>query len=97
MTHYISGRRAEWLARNELTKDGYTVVRAAGSKGKIDLVAWNFNGVKLIQVKKGQGRVTVEEYAALNEFDIPAHSTVEVWQRRNGEWTKNVVRERFGK
>lgn len=94
MTRYTSGRRAEWLARDELTVGGYTVVRAAGSKGKVDLVAWNYECVRFIQIKKGTGRVTNDEFEALHSFDIPEHSTVEVWKRKDGVWDIEQLRSR---
>jgi Holliday junction resolvase-like predicted endonuclease len=40
VTRYASGRRAEWRARDWLRRRGYTVIRSAGSKGLVDLVAW---------------------------------------------------------
>lgn len=40
MTRYASGRRAEWKARDWFRRRGYTVIRSAGSKGLVDLVAW---------------------------------------------------------
>jgi hypothetical protein len=53
------GRRAEWKSRDYLIACGYTVVRAAGSKGAFDLVAWKADGGMLVQVKSGRwpGRV----------------------------------------
>ena len=37
----IKGRRAEHRARQLLEQSGYHVLRAAGSKGVVDFVAWN--------------------------------------------------------
>jgi len=45
------GRRAEWRTRDRLLAAGYEVVRAAGSKGAFDLVAWTTHGGVLVQVK----------------------------------------------
>lgn len=39
MTRYDAGRRLEYKARDVLTEAGYFVVRSAGSKGPVDLVA----------------------------------------------------------
>ena len=94
MTNYSNGRRAEWAARDELIKQGYTVTRSAGSKGCIDLVAWNYDGTRLVQVKKGSGRATPKEREALAAFDIPPHSTVEIWHRESGQWEVEKVRSR---
>ena len=45
------GRRAEWRSRDWLQSQGYEVVRAAGSKGAFDLVAWNDEEILLVNVK----------------------------------------------
>lgn len=69
---YLSGRRYEWKVRDEWRKKGYTVIRAAGSKGPFDLIAirpnWEVDGntffhhtdqeseIVLIQCKTGKSR-----------------------------------------
>jgi Holliday junction resolvase len=40
MTQGTAGRRFEWKVRDALRADGYTVIRSAGSKGAVDLVAF---------------------------------------------------------
>lgn len=40
MSHYDNGRQFEYKVRNALASDGYETIRAAGSKGKVDLVAF---------------------------------------------------------
>jgi Holliday junction resolvase len=56
MSHYRLGAAAERRVRDFLERHGFEVVRAAGSKGKWDLVAWKMVGRRLIllclQVKK---------------------------------------------
>ncbi len=52
MTAYRRGVRLEYLARDELRRQGYTVVRSAGSHGSIDLITLNDHEVLIIQVKK---------------------------------------------
>lgn len=37
--NYLRGRRFEWRVRDQLRKMGWTVLRTAGSKGPVDLVA----------------------------------------------------------
>lgn len=54
MTRYAKGRRAEWKTRDLLARQGYTVVRAAGSKGAFDLIAWSRTLALLVQVKAGR-------------------------------------------
>lgn len=48
---YQRGRRAEWRSRDRLRQAGYTVVRAAGSKGVFDLIGWTETETLLVQVK----------------------------------------------
>jgi Holliday junction resolvase len=56
MSRYRLGAAAERRVRDFLERHGFEVVRAAGSKGKWDLVAWKMVGWRLIllclQVKK---------------------------------------------
>lgn len=54
MSRYTQGRRLEYKARDLLEGFGYLVVRAAGSKGPVDLVALCPHGSMpmLVQVKK---------------------------------------------
>jgi Holliday junction resolvase len=56
MSRYRLGAAAERRVRDFLERHGFEVVRAAGSKGKWDLVAWKVAGRRLIllclQVKK---------------------------------------------
>lgn len=55
MTRYRRGRQAEYWYRDELLAQGYhTVVRAAASKGKWDLVAIGEQHIKLVAVKRTQ-------------------------------------------
>lgn len=37
---YVKGRRFEHQVKKSYEAKGYTVIRSAGSKGKIDLIAW---------------------------------------------------------
>jgi len=50
MNQYRRGARVERLLRKKLESEGYYVVRSAGSKGAVDLVAWNENDYLAIQV-----------------------------------------------
>lgn len=53
MSHYAAGTRFEHKVRDDLTTNGYTVTRAAGSKGdsKIDLLAIKPGELLFIQCK----------------------------------------------
>jgi hypothetical protein len=56
MTGYNQGRVFEYLVRDVYKKNGFTVIRSAGSKSPIDLMAWKEKegeiNVDLIQCKK---------------------------------------------
>lgn len=88
--NYIAGRRLEYLARDELQRQGYTIVRSAGSHGPIDLCAIHGDGVILIQVKKRSGDVS-EGVTALQAVSVPAGVRREVWQRAHGGWRMATV------
>ena len=77
------GRRAEWRARRLLEASGFTVTRAAGSKGVADLIAWDSVGLRLISVKSGQARASRAERAALSSCPAPAGTSKEVWTFRD--------------
>lgn len=51
MTHYDSGRRLEYKVRDDLRENGYEVIRSAGSKSPVDLLAFKRRQVLLVQVK----------------------------------------------
>jgi Holliday junction resolvase len=52
MSNAVKGRRQEHRSRDVLEAAGYTIVRAAGSKGNgWDLVGWNASGLLLCSVK----------------------------------------------
>lgn len=46
------GRRIEHLVRHDLEANGYTVMRSAGSKGAVDLLAMKPNQMLFVQVKR---------------------------------------------
>lgn len=54
MTHYRTGRDFEYRVRDDLTANGYDVMRAAGSKGgtKADLLAFKPGQLLLVQCKR---------------------------------------------
>lgn len=59
--HYARGARVENQVRDHLGERGYDVVRSAGSKGKIDLVAFNDHELCFIQVKITDGQTSPAE------------------------------------
>lgn len=48
---YAAGRRKEWECRKLLARTARLVIRSAGSKGPVDLVAFYGITVMLVQVK----------------------------------------------
>ena len=64
MSAYRSGYRLECRVRQLLREKGYLVVRSAGSKGPVDLLAAKQGEILAIQVKR-TGRLTRSEKEAL--------------------------------
>jgi Holliday junction resolvase len=75
------GRRSEHRARHILEAAGYAVCRAAGSKGPADLIAWNTQAIRFINVKCGTKYLSaVEREALTTQTPWPPNATVEVWR-----------------
>lgn len=69
MSHYRDGRRDEYKARDDLIANGYSLIRSAGSKGAVDLIAVKPGEVLFVQVK----RTTAPGPAAWNKlWDLAA-------------------------
>jgi holliday junction resolvase Hjr len=68
VTRYDTGRRFEWLVRDDLADNGYEVSRAAGSKGssKVDLFAFKPGQMLFVQAK-GNGTLGPAEWNRLVE------------------------------
>lgn len=62
--NYRAGTRLERLWMAQMKQQGYQVMRAAGSRGKVDCVAWNDSELIMAQVKNGD--------RAWNERDLQA-------------------------
>jgi Holliday junction resolvase len=82
-TNYLRGRRFEWKRKKAWEKRGYTVIRAAGSKGPWDLVAVREHApVELIQCKLVKTRAQAKKWLSLNPPILSTgqfHQTMEVW------------------
>ncbi len=92
MNTAAKGRRGEHRARKLLEEAGFSVCRAAASKGPADLVAWNPSVVRFVSVKSGTGRMTPLERATLLGMDRPPNSTVELWTFRDRRPTPEIER-----
>ena len=68
MSRYENGRRFEWATRDDLADNGYSVIRAAGSKGnaKVDLIAVKPGQLLFVQCK-GPGALPPAEWDRLVE------------------------------
>lgn len=69
MSNYTRGRRREWIVRNDLRRRGYAVIRSAGSKGVIDLLAYKHDDVIAVQVKSSPSaaRAALRDMSALQQ------------------------------
>lgn len=68
MTNYTTGRSLEYKVRDNLEADGYQCIRAAGSKGKADIVALKPGETLLVQVKTSNPQLTPTDRKALLEL-----------------------------
>lgn len=68
MSHYARGTRFEHKVRDHLEKNGYEVVRAAGSKGgtKADLLGFKPGQLLLVQCKTN-GKIPAAEWNRIVE------------------------------
>jgi Holliday junction resolvase len=69
MAGYASGRTFEWKIRDHLAENGYSVIRAAGSKGnaKVDLIAIKPGQLLFVQAKSTAGALGPDEWDRLVE------------------------------
>ena len=77
------GRRAEHRARTLLEAAGFTVCRAAGSKGPADLIAWDGTSIRFISVKSGTTYASTVEKETLALMLRPSCSSIEIWTFRD--------------
>ena len=56
--NYTRGRRVEYLARDRLRQKGYCVIRSAGSRTPVDLVAGKHRQVLFVQTKRARRPLT---------------------------------------
>ena len=76
--NYARGVYLERRARDELVKRGYVVVRSAGSRGPIDLVAVGADEVLFIQVKKKSSSIRAGT-EGLESFVCPSNCKKQLW------------------
>ena len=103
MTNYRNGARIEYKAKAELEKDGYYVIRSAGSHGVFDLVAIGFGKLRLIQLKRTRSKkpnidkLFKKDMQLIYDFcarhTCPENTDFElwVWKKNGKEWVKRAV------
>jgi len=94
--NYVKGYKIELMAKKELEDSGHFVVRSSGSHGIIDLIAIDFNYVRLIQIKScSTPRMPSfkDEISKLSDFreKMPGFCRVELWVKGNKEWKKITI------
>lgn len=72
------GARLERKSKQLLEDCGYTVIRAAGSKGPFDLIAFNGGCIRLIQIKANR-KPGPAEREQMSMVEHPKNCTVEMW------------------
>ena len=75
--NYIAGRRLEYRAIALLRQQNFECIRAPASKGYWDIIAWDDDHLKFIQVKKN--RVSRAELQTLKQALVPRGAKREVW------------------
>ncbi len=81
MTSYSKGRKIEYAARDRLIALGFYVIRSAGSKGLIDLVAMGPTDCILVQVKKKGSEYDKEKLDRLRRLQVHEGVRKELWIR----------------
>jgi Holliday junction resolvase-like predicted endonuclease len=85
MNAKAKGTRNEHKTRRYLEKRGWRCVRAGGSLGAFDLIAFSRKGIRFIQVKSNRGAGPLERQRlrqAKAEW-CPEGSSVEIWVWRD--------------
>lgn len=83
-SNYVRGYEVERRVVQELTAQGYHVVRSAGSHTPVDIVAWNEQEVVFIQVKRCKSPDLLERSIKqgikdLSLIKLPTNGRAEVW------------------
>ena len=55
-TNYVRGREVEYKCKAALIKEGYRIMRASSSKGDFDVIAYNGERTRYIQLKREMKR-----------------------------------------
>ena len=97
-TKYERGRAIEYRIQRELEANGFTTIRAAGSKGKADVIAWDEHIYRHIQAKSFITRPGsfADDIEQLRSILCPANARKElwVWKHREGWQAKLLIGSR---
>ena len=102
MSNKSRGIQKERDAKNQLKDKGFTCIRARGSLGVVDVIAFNEEEVKLISVKRVKGKYFSfkQEKEFLQTLKIPPCAKVELWiwldriaGVRKAHWQKEIIKE----
>ena len=83
MANYASGANFERDVRKYYEAKDYYVIRSAGSKGAVDLIAFNEYGTILVQCKKQNRKKSYkEDLEKLDEVPCQRHWEKQLWIKR---------------
>lgn len=87
--NYIKGRQKEYSVMRMLEATGFNCIRASGSHGIFDVIAFGLGQVRMIQVKADCTMDDVEIEIAQN-IKVPIGVTKELWIFTKGNRTPNI-------
>jgi Holliday junction resolvase len=90
-TGYQRGRANEYRAMEQLRKDGWVVLRSAGSHSPLDLFAARNGERLLVQVKSGEGHMSDEQTKELIRWAKEFDGSAEVWHYMGREGVEKKV------
>jgi len=97
-TSYERGRQVEYRIQRELEAVGYTTARAAGSKGKFDVLAWDTHNFRIIQAKSFIQRAGSfrDDVGQIRGISCPPNTRREfwIWKHRAGWQVKLLIGDR---
>lgn len=87
--NYIKGRNKEYQVMRMLEKVGMDCIRASGSHGIFDVIAFGCGVIRMIQVKADCTMDDAEIEIAKN-VNVPSGVTKELWIFTKGSKTPNI-------
>jgi hypothetical protein len=84
------GYEVERIIWKILNSQGYYVLRSAGSRGAVDLIAIREDGIKLIQAKGDTATLRNDERRRLIDIRTPRNASLESWRLPRGAKTPEI-------